>query len=368
MSNAYPVTATGFNCDILTRLCRTIDQQAEVTGFSVVGGQAFGDGANKVSTAGRAELDLTFADGTTRRTVIKLCRPDIALQPLYRNEVAFYLLARPGLEVEAPKCLGAAFDEMSGTFALALEDLRVRGARFPNVMSPVSLHQLQALLDQLAMLHARYWQSSELTGRLAAIRPHTEGELHRFFMSLDAVPALVTSEIRSEQFKREMVEAIGTSDSALYDAVLRTQHYQSSLAYTLCHGDCHIGNTYLLPDGGGLLDWQLTARGRYIHDVSYLIITALAVAQRREVERDLISYYLDRLAHHGVTDGPGLDEAWYEHRLAANWCLYIGWLTTPITHYGWEISVCNIIRLATAVADLGSVALARELPSAPSVI
>lgn len=368
MSNAYPVDTAGFDCMMLTRLCRTVDPQVQVTGFSVVGGQSFGDGANKVSTAGRAELDLTFADGTTRRTVIKLCRPDIALQPLYRNEVTFYALARPGLKVEAPQCLGAEFDEASGTFALALEDLRERGARFPNVTTPVSLDELRALLDQLAMLHARFWQSEELIGRLGLIRPHIEGELHRFFMAPDAVPALVRSEIRTEQFKREIVEATGTDESALYDAVLRTQHYQSHLPYTLCHGDCHIGNTYFLPDGGGLLDWQLTARGRYIHDVSYLIITALSVAQRRASERDLITYYLALLASHGVSEVPDLDKAWYEYRLAANWCLYIGWLTTPITHYGWEISVCNIIRLATAVADLGSVALASELAPAPSVI
>jgi len=368
LSNAYPVDAAGFDCATLTRLCRTVDPQSEVTDFSVVGGQSFGDGENKVSTAGRAELALKFADGTRRRTVIKLCRPDIALQPLYRNEVAFYVLARPGQTVEAPQCLGAEFDEASGTFALALEDLRERGARFPNVTTPVSLDEMRALLDQLAILHARFWESAELTGRLAAIQPHTEGELHRFFMAPDAVPALVRSEIRTEQFKREIVEAIGTDEPALYDAVLRVQHYQAGLPYTLCHGDCHIGNTYLLPDGAGLLDWQLTARGRYIHDVSYLIITALSVAQRREWERDLLDYYLGRLATHGVNGAPGLDEAWHEHRLAANWCLYIGWLTTPITHYGWEISVCNIIRLATAVADLASVSLASELPPAPSVI
>lgn len=367
MSNAYPVDAAGFDCATLTRLCRTVDPQSEVTAFAVVGGQSFGDGENKVSTAGRAELELKFVDEITRRTVIKLCRPDIALQPLYRNEVAFYVLVRPGLAVEVPQCLGAEFDETSGTFALALEDLRERGARFPNVTTPVSLDEMRALLDQLAMLHARFWESDELTGRLSAIQPHTKGELHRFFMAPNAVPALVRSEIRTEQFKREIVEAIGTDEAGLYDAVLRVQHHQSGLPYTLCHGDCHIGNTYLLRDGAGLLDWQLTARGRYIHDVSYLIITALGVSERRISERGLLAYYLGRLNSHGVSGAPSLDEAWDEHRLAANWCLYIGWLTTPITHYGWEISVCNIIRLATAVADLDSVALASELPQAPSV-
>jgi len=104
-----------------------------------------------------------------------------------------------------------------------------------------------------------------------------------------------------------------------------------------------------------------------MHDISYLIITALPVAERRAHERAPIAFYLERLAHHGGATGPEADEAWQEYRLAANWCLYIGWLTTPKTHYGWEITVCNVLRLSTAVGDLGSVALASALPPAPPV-
>jgi len=369
VSGAYPVEVAGLTPGMLTTLLQTVDPAAEVTGVRALGGQTFGDGENKVSTAGRAEVELELRGGRRQRAIIKLCRPDIALQPLYRNEVSFYTLARPGLDLEIPAVFGADFHEPSGTFALVLEDLRERGASFPNVTTPVSLEELRSLLDQLAALHARFWESPELLGPLGAIRPHTEGELFRFFMAPDAVPLLVKAEINGEQFKRELVEAIGTDEASLYDAVRRVQQHQSGLPFTLCHGDCHIGNTYLLPGRkGGLLDWQLAARGYSMHDISYLIITALSVSNRRMHERELISHYLDRLEFHGVATPPGAEEAWYEYRLAANWCLYIGWLTTPKTHYGWEITVCNVIRLTTAVADLGAVALASELPAAPPVM
>lgn len=368
MSGGYPVDGSGLDRPTLSRLLRTVDPAASVDHFALVGGQSFGDGENKVSTAGRAEVSMTLADGTQRRSIIKLCRPDVPLQPLYRNEVAFYRLVRPGLDLEVPAVLGADFDEGTGTFALALEDLRERGASFPNVTSSVSLGEVRALLDVLAALHARYWQSPELAGRLSAIQPHIAGELFRFFMAPDSVPALVRSEIATEQFKRELVAAIGTDEASLYDAVRRVQHHQAGLPFTLCHGDCHIGNTYLLPgERGGLLDWQLTARGYCMHDFAYLVITALPVSERRGNERALIAYYLARLAEHGVGVAPSVEEAWYEYCLAANWCLYIGWLTTPKTHYGWEITVCNVIRLTTAVADLQSVRLAHELPIAPPV-
>lgn len=36
------------------------------------------------------------------------------------------------------------------------------------------------------------------------------------------------------------------------------------------------------------------------------------------------------------------------------WCFYIGWLTTPLQNYGWEINVANQIRIATAYRDLDS--------------
>jgi len=115
-----------------------------------------------------------------------------------------------------------------------------------------------------------FWESTELLDRLAVIRPT------RPFMAPDAVPLLVKADIDCEQFKRKLVADIGADEGSLYDAVRRAQQHQSGLPFTLCHGDCHIENIYLLPDRkGGLLYWQLAARGYCRHDISYLIITAL---------------------------------------------------------------------------------------------
>jgi len=68
-----------------------------------------------------------------------------------------------------------------------------------------------------------------------------------------------------------------------------------------------------------------------MHDISYLIITALSVSDRRMHERALISHYLDWPVFHGVATPLGAEG--YEYRLAANWYLCIGWLTTPKTPY-----------------------------------
>jgi hypothetical protein len=370
MAGAFPISVSELTRERLTELMRTIDGLETVDGFTVTDSSQFDDGQNKVSTAGRIELDLDIsAPGRAARrekAIIKICRPDIAAQPLYRNEVAFYTRVRPELDIETPRAMGGEFDEASGTFGLALEDLRERGASFPNVKTPVMLPHMRSLLDALSSLHAHFWQSERLLGELDFVQPHTSGELWRFFNNPDAVPALVRYEVAHEQFKREMVQAAGRTVDDLYREFRRLQTHQATLPFTLCHGDTHIGNTYVLPDGrAGLLDWQLMARGYCMHDVTYVLVTGLTVADRRAHERNLIAYYLEQLAAKGVTNPPTLEEAWHEHRLAAAWGVFIGWLTTSIDNYGWDITVCNHLRLFTAYNDLGSVELLAELPDPP---
>ena len=101
-----------------------------------------------------------------------------------------------------------------------------------------------------------------------------------------------------------------------------------------------------------LVDWQLTSKGFALHDVSYAMATALSVAQRRRHERELLGYYRERLLAEGVRDAPADEELWLEYRRAVVWGVYIGWLTTPVVNYGWEVTVMNHLRLMTAYEDL----------------
>lgn len=370
MAGAFPIGVEGLTKDRLNELLRTIDPAAEVNDFTITEVKTWGDGKNQVSTAGRIELDLDLrqANGPAHREkiVIKVARPDIPAQPLYRNEVAFYTRLRRELDIEAPRPLGGEFDADSGTFGLALENLRERGTVFPNVKLPVTQPHMRSLLDTLATLHAHFWESPRFREELDFVEPHTSGSIYRFFNHRDMVPALVRDEYETEQFKREMVEAAGRTLDDLYDEFRKVQHHQASLPQTLCHGDTHIGNTYLLPNGqAGLIDWQLMARGYFMHDISYIMVTALSVKDRRQHEKELLAFYLERLRAKGVANPPDFETAWYEYRLAAIWGVYIGWLTTPIENYGWDITVCNHIRLLTAYQDLGTSALVATLPPAP---
>jgi hypothetical protein len=301
-----------------------------------------------------------------RRLVVKLARGvDDIMGPFYRNEVAFYARLRNELDIEAPATFGADYDPISHRLGLVLEDLTERGAVFPNVLKPVTLPQVRALLSTLARLHARFWNSPRFIGDLDWLETHISGGVADLMNNL--APAYIQHEIDSQLFKTELVGKLATTGAELLAGVQAVQRHQSTLSQTVLHGDTHLGNTYLLagsgPDapGGGLLDWQLTVRGHHMHDVNYLITTALSIADRRVHERDLLAFYLDRLTAEGVSDLPPFDTTFREYRRALVWGVYIGWLTTPVVNYGWEINVVNHLRLTTAYEDHDTATLVNEV-------
>jgi Ser/Thr protein kinase RdoA (MazF antagonist) len=193
---------------------------------------------------------------------------------------------------------------------------------------PVAVEQVRAVLDTVAALHARYWQSPRFANELAWVETHLRGGVAE---TMNGVAVeYIQQEIETENFKRELVQRLRTTGPYLLAGVRAVQRHQSRLPQTLLHGDTHIGNTYLTAEGhGGLLDWQLMVRGYAMHDVSYLICTALSIGARRAHDQDLLRYYLDRLREAGVADLPSFADAGAEFRHALVWGVYIGWLTTP---------------------------------------
>ncbi len=360
---AHPVAAEGVTADYLNSLLADQGKSWRVAHARLVDSHTYGE--EMVSTAGRVSVEVDYAPGAPddlpTRLVVKLARGvDEIMAPFYSNEVAFYNKLRPELTLEAPRSLGGHFDPDSKRFALVLEDLGVRGATFPNVLKTVSLAQVRGLLDTLATLHARFWNSPRFATDMNWVETHIDGGVAR--MMNDLAPAYIQHEIDTQKFKTELVGRLGTTGPELLAGVQAVQRHQSTLSQTLLHGDTHLGNTYLLPgDSGGLLDWQLSVRGHHMHDINYLITTALPIADRRAHERDLLTWYLDRLAAAGVRDLPPFEDTWREYRRTLVWGVYIGWLTTPVVNYGWEINVVNHLRLTTAYEDHDTATLVREV-------
>ena len=365
-STPLPTNPEDLTIEVLNDLLAKESPGVALADFKVTESHVWGGG--NASSAGRIVIEPTYlqpsATGLPRHIVLKVARA-VADDPgtpnlvagaggaLYENEVAVYRNLRPSAFLEAPMTLGGAHDRSTNALLLLMEDLRDRGAEFASVTIPTTLERMRSLLDQLATLHARYWNSPELESSLVWMEAHTRGRICEQFNNPQIVPRFIAHQVESELFKKEMVERLGTTVDELYRRFQLVQRHQAGLPQTVCHGDTHIGNTYILPgDKAGLLDWQLACKGFAMHDVSYAIATALSVGQRRQHERELLTYYRDQLLAKGVTHTLSVEELWLEYRRAMVWGVYIGWLTTPVANYGWEVTVVAHLRMMTAYEDL----------------
>lgn len=359
---ALPASVEKFTPAIINQMLQQFHPDAVVERFDILKAMQYGEGM--VSTAARAYLKLHFTAGTGQglptSVVLKLAYDLEQLpSPLYANEVNFYRHLHSEVPVVVPQTLGAHYDPESRHFALLLEDLREQSVVFPNALSPLSLNQVEQVLESLAKLHANYWQTPRFASDLQWLETHVSGDLADFMNKL--VPHVIQQEIDTNFFKHELVAKMNTSGDELLQGLLAVQQHQSRLPQTLLHGDTHIGNIYLHSEGIGLLDWQLMVRGYCMHDVNYLITTALPVNLRRKHERNLLRGYLEKLKQFGVKQPPSFDQAWDEYRRTLIWGVYIGWLTTNVANYGWEIQAVNLVRLTTAYDDLGTAELVKEV-------
>lgn len=276
-----------------------------------------------------------------------------APDPMYVNEVRFYTEVRPELDLEAPRAFGGLFDERNRHFGILMEDLTLRGARFPNATTEVPLDSIRDLVANLARLHAVFWQSPRFEGDLAWLPDRLSGGMFPVFDGIGL--ALIRYQVEQHAAKSERLAPLSRDVDQLWRDLWASQRVLAEGPCTLLHGDTHVGNTYLLPDdSGGFLDFQLSVRGHWANDVAYLLATGLAPEERRNHERELLGFYLDELRRHGVAAPPSTDEAWQAYRLAMIWGLVIGWLITPPVNYGPEITDANVSRLVIACEDLES--------------
>lgn len=272
---------------------------------------------------------------------------------MYENEVRFYRDIRPELTLETPATYASLRDPRSRRFGVLMEDLGQRRARFPTALDALTADDMRSLLSTLAALHAHFWRSPRLTADLAWVPTSTSGGMFEVFDGLGL--ELIRAQLELYPFKRALIAPVGRDLDAMWAATWANQRAMKAEPETLLHGDPHIGNTYLLPEGGGgLLDWQLMMRGCYAHDVTYVIASGLPTEVRRREERALITHYLEALAANGVRDVPPFDAAFELYRRTISWGLVIGWLITPPQNYGEELTAANIRRLATAAVDLGT--------------
>ena len=267
----------------------------------------------------------------------------------YAGEVDFYRSIAPQLPVNLPACYFGGIDEESGQAILLLEDLLARNASFGRATESISPDTAALTLEQLAKLHALWWQNDS---KLPALR---------FSDGAAAADGLVQGLLSAQHWEK----SISGPQAASLPEPLRDRDRMTQLVrklwdgdtqppHCLLHGDAHLGNMFFERDGSpGFLDWQTTQRGSWAHEYTYFLVGALSIEDRRVHERPLLEHYLGELKRNGVA-APSFDEGWLAYRKhTAHGVL---WVVCPLEMQPVDIIEANVTRFSAAMTDLDAVA------------
>lgn len=281
-------------------------------------------------TTSRASLRITYSDdrpdGPPRDVFVKLMastrqRLFAGLIHILDGEAEFYGRLRGLAEFECPEGYFGGVDRRSWACATLIEDIvATRGATFCHATTPIDRASIESLLCTMASFHGQYWEHPAIvSSNLKRPRDH----FRNIGVFLDARKSSSVGIARAPGFptrlrarQRNLWEGLEAS----------MQELSWDCPPTLLHGDAHVGNTYRTAAGTmAFADWQVVMRGGFAYDFADIVSTALEVEDRRQWERGLLEFYLDRLRAAGGHP-PGFDDAWDLYRRSLMYPLFC-WAT-----------------------------------------
>jgi hypothetical protein len=214
--------------------------------------------------------------------------------------------------MNAPTCFFSALDGNTGDFILLLADLAP--ARNGNLRAGCSLEEAELALNDVAKLHADWWESPQLAGMDWLSRAKPDGIALFQEMYQRAWGPFVDR--MKDQLPPEILE-IGERYGNSYARIAASL---SQPPLTLTHGDYHLDNLFFNTSSDGVLsatiiDWQCAAHGRGVFDVAYFLGMSLPPEMRRSHEREVLRSYHAILQERGV-QGYSFDRCWDEYRLS----------------------------------------------------
>ncbi|MGC1510856.1 phosphotransferase [Ketobacter sp.] len=278
-------------------------------------------------TSSRARFALTYSQGEGPKTVFAKSKGNWLRRFLHAMTGNAFIEGRlyeskVALNIEHPTFYYGAVDQWRLNDLIVMEDVSERGAVLNDATTPLSFDAVANGLRELAGLHSRFWNYDHKSHpQLSWVNPWKASPTFQFLLKygckrgtsrlLDYIPDPI----------------IAQGPNMMVDAWTDYLGSVNEGPTTLLHGDAHVGNTYLLPDGTlGFYDWGVVRRGHWSFDVGYFIISALSEEDRRTHAKDLIAIYLDALDL-PEADRPDSEEAWWRFRCSPAYGLAI-WVTT----------------------------------------
>ena len=312
------------------------------------------DGTNR-----RARLAVSYSAGPGPANVfVKAVDPDhkflIKLTSGLLHEPRLFN-SKVELPLEHPLVYAAVIDEAAEDFLLVMEDLTERDADPRDATRPLSIDQAADGVRGLARMHGRYWGARIERPELDWLEPFVPWE------GMGAAPLQAALDRLGDDAPASVhALSIGALIEDVWKPFVRTLTVGPP---TLLHGDAHVGNTYVLPDGTvGFLDWQVARRGNFSLDLGYFLHGALTTEDRRASERALLEEYRNALGL-PADELPSSDEVWLRYRASVAHGLTL-WLCTASAGELWQrpdIALALAQRYSAAYEDLQTSAAIADL-------
>jgi hypothetical protein len=262
-------------------------------------------------------------------------------------EALFYAGIAELTGVRTLLCVYADVDPVSHHGVIITEDVIAAGGTFLDALSPYSVEQTAASLEELARLHARTW------GKAC---PPDDWLVSRIAPPPGSGVAGITS-VRGVEHVRgnfegpvgvDVPDEVRADPQRIIDGLHALGALERTAGVAVIHGDPHICNVFLDASGRpGLVDWQVIQRNHWSIDVAYHVGSALDDAERRRSERDLLSHYLEHVRANGA-EAPSEAQAWDDYRSAMVYGVYMWAITLKVDP---PIIRRLLQRLTTAAAD-----------------
>ncbi len=275
----------------------------------------------------------------------------------HEKEVRAYRDLFPEFKLHSPTCYFADFDAERLQGIVIIEDLVARGVSFCHPQKPQSHGEVARRLRSLAAFHARSWNSPELApgGRWSWAPDY-----------LASMQVYMARYLEPETWNdyaglpRGAAASVKFHDPAwMKQAIDIAARVGESLPRCMLHGDTHLGNLYVDPDGTpGYFDPQCLVAPAMV-EVTYHVAGALDPADRRHWEGSLIQHYIDELQRHGVA-GPRFEDALEQYALflPLGYCIF---LVNAAEFQPEAINTAYTARFSAAMIDQGTLEKLRAL-------
>ncbi len=276
----------------------------------------------------------------------------------YQKEFTFYTELANTVQVRAPKCYVARFDETGQNFVLLMEDMA--GSVQGDQMRGLTESEAELAVEQAVALHAPRWGDPKLLELSfgEAERRTREENRDRLQMIYDACFELTLARLSANL----PADAVDLVREFAPHAGAWVMSFEGPA--TMLHMDFRPDNFLFGVEPGApplaIVDWQTVTAGPGTHDLAYMIGGSFEPAQRAQVERDLVKSYCERLAIQNIQYT--YDDCWHDYRISSLWGVIMSVIATMLasqTERGDLMLTTMLRRHAVHAIELDALALVR---------